>query len=157
MKKLRTVLLFQAVVLIAACSQFQTSNRVNLYNEFSDYKKLVVEDYDLAAKTKVSREFLEFNIRAQNNMPDEFRSPFLIDIADKIQAEKNHFEKVSGDNGCLTINGIDAEGRPKSLSLYYIVEDGNWVFDYFLIDVHNNTNEYLTEASCPPPEKFQTL
>lgn len=54
--------------------------------------------------------------------------------------------------GCLTINGLDDQERPKSLSLYYIKEDGKWVFDSIMVAGHQTVNDYYNQAMCPDLE-----
>lgn len=137
------------VIVIVGCTTVPDRDKEHLYGEYLEFQELVKDNHELARETKVSDEFLAFNDTAQENMPEELRTPFLENLATKVRLEHSYFEEVQGSEGCLTINGLNKADIPITLSLYYKVEEGNWVIDYFLLHIHNSINNYYYEAKCP--------
>ncbi|MEP4546666.1 MAG: hypothetical protein ABJ000_10850 [Saccharospirillum sp.] len=142
------------VFFLSACttSSEAETHRDSLYETFQEFRSLVVEDYTLATEAMISDEYVARTRQAQENMPQELRSPYFENLAKKIQTEHSHFEKMGTSEGCLTINGLDDQKRPKSLSLYYIKENGKWVFDSIMVAGHQTVNDYYNQAMCPDLE-----
>ena len=136
---------------LSACASttVDDSNQASLYQEFQRFGSLVVEDEKLATETMVSDKYVAYIRTAQENMPEELRSPYFSDLAKKIRTEHSHYEEIKKGQGCLTVNGLDNRQRPKSLSLYYIVEDGRWVIDSIMVALHQSNDDYYREAICP--------
>ncbi len=152
---MRVLLLF-LVCFLSACTTATVNEprQGSLYQAFQEFRSLIAEDYGLATETMISDEYVARIQQTQENMPKELRSPFFENLANKVQVEHSHFEEIDDIEGCLTINGLDDRERPKSLSLYYIKEDGRWVFDSIMVAGHQTVDDYYNEAMCPTIEKF---
>jgi len=137
--------------LLSACASntVDDANQVSLYQEFQAFRLLVAENRAMAIEVMVSDEHAARIEYAQENMPKELRGPYFQDLANKIPAVDSHFEAIESDRGCLTINGLDDRQRPKSLSLYYMRENGRWVFDSIMVALHKSIDDYYREAVCP--------
>lgn len=144
-------LFWVCLIFISACSTNAVRGGVSLYDEFQSFGKEVQKDYDGAVQENISTAFIAFYQQAEDNMPPEIRTPFYKDLAMTIRTEYNHFEVVQGDEGCLTINGLDQDEQPKTLSLYYIRQGGHWVIDNIHVHGHDSIKEYYTSVSCPKP------
>jgi hypothetical protein len=139
-----------ALVLTSCATVDNQANGV-IYNEYKEYKALVNAGDEVAASTKISQSYLE-GLREVDTITSTelgLHTPYWKYFANIINTEYSHFEKIDGDIGCLTINGLDKLDRPRSLSLYYIREHGNWVFNRFGITAHSSIREYYTEPTCP--------
>ncbi|MEP4546669.1 MAG: hypothetical protein ABJ000_10865 [Saccharospirillum sp.] len=127
-----------------------------LYQEFRDFQHLVETDLPTAKKTKVAADYVKVIEEADARMPEEFRSPFFENLAYQFKTVDSHFEAIDGSQGCLTINGLNQEGDPESLSLYYVQEKGVWVFDYIMTSAHESVQEYYGEATCPEAGEYRS-
>jgi hypothetical protein len=145
------------VFALVSCASVDNYPSETLYKEYLEYKELANSDNETAVSTKISKEYLGYLNESDRNIPPELglTTPFWKYLAGEIRTEYSHFEKIEGETGCLTINGLDKLDRPGSLSLYYIKEDGNWVFNYFGIAVHKSIREYYTEPTCPSLESLK--
>lgn len=135
---------------LASCVQENPQKNGQLYKEYHEFKLLVNSNNDQAAREKISRNYLELITEIDKKMPPElgFNTPLWKNLATDISSEYSHYEKIEGDKGCLTINGLNRQDRPISLSLYYIKESDNWVFNYFESSSHDSIREYYTEPTC---------
>ncbi len=149
---MKTWLIIFTLAMTSCASTDHHSSEI-LYKQYQEYKTLIASDYESALKTKVSEEYLETINEAEKNIPPEFITPFWKNLANKIKTEHSHFEEIDGKTGCLTINGLDGIDRIKSLSLYYIEENGHWVFDYVMIAAHDSMSDYYTQPECPNVEQ----
>lgn len=137
--------------LIAGCTTTLARTEVSLYSKFQGFKEQVNKDYEEALKDNISIDLLDFYKQAEANMPPDIRFPFFKELASTIQVERSHFEIVQESTGCLTINGVDMDKEPKTLSLYYIQENSQWVIDTVHVHGHDSTQGYYTKVSCPIP------
>lgn len=149
---MRTLLSFLISVAIVGCSSSPTTDSASLYDHYLEYRNLVLADYDRATSIMVSSAFVDFNHTAESNMPKEIRSSFLRELATEIESEHSHHEERKGQVGCLSVNGLDSNQEPETLSLYYAMENGRWVIDNVLIHGHKSESGYYDEAHCPIPE-----
>lgn len=152
---MRVLLLF-FVCFLSACTTSAVSEprQGSLYQTFQEFRSLIAQDYALATETMISNEYVARINQAQENMPKELRGPFFENLANKIQVEHSHFEEIDDAEGCLTINGLDDRERPKSLSLYYVKEGGQWVFNSIMVAGHQTVDDYYNEATCPAIEQL---
>lgn len=156
MKEISVVV--SATLLLGGCAATSSNQEQldSLYQEFRDFQHLVETDLPVAKKTKVAADYVKVIEEAGGKMPEEFRSPFFEDLAKRFSAVDSHYEAIDGSQGCLTINGLNQKGDPESLSLYYIHENGGWVFDYILTSAHESVQEYYTEATCPDAGEYRS-
>jgi hypothetical protein len=142
---------------LTSCASVDNPTGEVLYKEYLEYVSLANSDNETAVSTKVSKQYLMYLNESDKNIPPELglTTPFWKYLAGEIRTEHSHFEKIEGETGCLTINGLDKLDRPGSLSLYYIKENGNWVFNYFGIAVHKSIKEYYTKPTCPSLESLK--
>lgn len=139
------------VVFLSACTSttIDDAGQASLYQEFQQFGLLIIENEQLAIETMISDEHVARINTAQENMPEELRSPYFKNLAKKIRTEHSHYEEFKDGKGCLTVNGLDERKRPKSLSLYYIREDSRWVIDSIMVALHESIDAYYREATCP--------
>ncbi len=153
LKSMKEVSVFVLVtLLLGACSATSSKEEQPgaLYQEFQDFQRLVETDLSVAKKTKVASDYVKVIEEADARVPAEFRSPFFEGLANRFRTVDSHYEAIDGSQGCLTINGLNHEGDPESLSLYYVQEEnGGWVFDYIMTSAHESVQEYYAEAICP--------
>lgn len=145
-------------LLLGACAATSSNQEQPgiLYQEFRDFQHLVETDLPTAKKTKVAADYVKVIEEADARMPEEFRSPFFENLANQFKTVDSHFEAIDGSQGCLTINGLNQEGDPESLSLYYVQEKGGWVFDYIMTSAHESVQEYYGEATCPDAGEYRS-
>ncbi|WP_157600198.1 hypothetical protein [Saccharospirillum impatiens] len=145
------------ILLLGGCAATNSTQGQSgiLYQEFRDFQHLVETDLPAAKKTKVAADYVKVIEEADSRMPEEFRSPFFVDLANRFRTVDSHYEDIDGSQGCLTINGLNQEGAPESLSLYYVQEKGGWVFDYIMTSAHESVQEYYTEATCPDAGEYR--
>lgn len=141
---------------LTACASVEHTSNGTLYNEFQEYQAAVNLNDETAVRTKISKVYLDDMNERDKNIPSELGldTPFWKYLAREIVTEYSHFENTDGEIGCLTINGLDKLDRPRSLSLYYIKENGNWVFNYSGLTAHDSIRGYYTKPTCPNPESF---
>ncbi|GGX62522.1 hypothetical protein [Saccharospirillum salsuginis] len=133
---------------LVACVSAPPQSQRSLYQEFHAFKSMANSNYELAKKTKISRELREHVEQAQKNMPAELRTDFFLNLANNFDDEDSHFEEKRAESGCLTVNGVNQDGRPETLSLSYIKEDGNWVINRYMSHIHDSVNGYYESARC---------
>ncbi len=140
----------------AGCVMMAHQSDDSLYQEYQAYKNLVGSGNKVAARRKLAKNYLKNHDEAERNMPPELGliTPFWKHIANEIRTEHSHFEKIAGDSGCLTLNGLDKYDRPSSLSLYYIEENGNWVINGIMVGGHGSIGDYYNEPTCPSREEL---
>ncbi len=139
---------------LTSCASTEHANGT-LYKEYQEYRALVDSNDATAASKQFSKEFLKEMKEIDNNIPPELGliSPLWKYLASEIRTEHSHFEKIDKNKGCLTINGLNARDEPSSLSLYYIKENDNWVFNYSGFTAHDSIRDYYTEPTCPITEE----
>jgi len=134
--------------ILVACVSAPPQSQNSLYQEFQVFQSEVNSNYDLAMKTTISRELREYVEQSQANMPAELRTDFFLNLANNFSEVDSHFEEEGMEAGCLTINGVNQDGRPETLSLTYIKEEGNWVINRYMSHVHDSTRGYYDSARC---------
>jgi len=141
---------------LASCSTLSNQPDDVLYNEYLEYVILVNSGDESAVETKFTKSYMEAMIESNINIPKELglNTPLWEDLATTISTEHSHYEKTGANAGCLTINGLDKLDRPRSLSLYYIKENTNWLISYFGLTAHDSIQEYYSEPTCPDPVSF---
>jgi len=61
----------------------------------------------------------------------------------------SHYQKITDQKGCLSINGIDLNKDPVSLHLEYKKEKGVWLVDYIFLHLIESREDYAEKALCP--------
>ncbi len=145
-----------ALTLTSCATSVYQSNGI-LYEKYQEYKAAAYLNDEVAAGKGVSREYMEMLKEIDRKMPPEigFNAPLWKSLASDIATEYSHYEAINGETGCLTLNGLDTQDSPSSLSLYYIKENGNWVFNYFESSAHDSINDFYTKPTCPSSEYFE--
>lgn len=148
---------FILTFMLASCAIENVSTHDVLYKSYLEYKAVVESKNESSLSTAISKRYLKAMNDAANDIPAELGldMPLWKDLAKEIVTEHSHVEKIDGGIGCLSINGLDKLDRPRSLSFYYIKEDGYWVFDNVMVTAHDGIRDYYTEPTCPSAEELQ--
>lgn len=79
------ILLLIYVFFLSACttSSVAETHQDSLYETFQEFRSLVVEDYALATEAMISDKYVARTRQAQENMPQELRSPYFESLAKK--------------------------------------------------------------------------
>ena len=64
-----------------------------------------------------------------------------------MKMENSHYEKISGQRGCLLINGYNDRKEPVIFSLEYVKSSDNWLIN-FIATIYDEKN-FAKEALCP--------
>ncbi|MEJ2463675.1 MAG: hypothetical protein P8098_18895 [Candidatus Thiodiazotropha sp.] len=139
---------------LTSCATSVNHSNGTLYRKYQEYKSAVELNDEVAVSKAVSKEYMEMLKEIDRKIPAElgFNIPLWKSLASDIVIEYSHFEEIHGESGCLTLNGLDKRDSPSSLSLYYIKENGNWVFNYFESSAHDSIKDYYTKPTCPSTE-----
>jgi hypothetical protein len=142
---------FFLALMSTSCASVSVPTNGVLYKSYIDYKAAVVSMNESSLSAAISKRYLKAMNEAAKDIPDELGldMPLWRDLAKEISAEHSHVEKIDEGTGCLTVNGLDKFDRPRSLSFYYIKEDGYWVFDNVMVTAHDTIRDYYTEPTCP--------
>jgi len=62
---------------------------------------------------------------------------------------RSHYERINGQEGCLTINGYDEENSPLIFSLKYISNNSHWLIDKIHVVFVENEKGFANSAKCP--------
>lgn len=61
----------------------------------------------------------------------------------------NHYEKITGNEGCLVINGFQQNDKPVVQSLRYAHIKGEWRIVESKTFLLSDTNNFARQAKCP--------
>lgn len=134
--------LMLTLLFLASCTSSQHGSE--LYESYSVYKK-------------------ETNHENISERADEFFSPSLLGPDYQTDSDaisqllfknymakvKSHYESINKSQGCLTINGVDAEGQPLLISLKYIKKKGMWLIDDIHLSFLERESHFFQYAACP--------
>ncbi len=142
---------FILTLMLASCASVGVPTNDVLYKSYLEYKAVVVSMNESSLKTAISKRYLRAMNDAAKDIPDELEldMPLWKDLAKVIDTEHSHVETTDDEIGCLSVNGLDKLDRPRSLSFYYIKEDGHWVFDNVMVTAHDSMKDYYIEPTCP--------
>lgn len=141
---MKNVLFYLVLALsITSCATVHKASSV-LYQEFSQYenganKNNIIE----LADTFFSSSLLGKNYQAN---PDAI-SQLL--FKNYMVNTHSHYEKMNGQESCLTINGYDEESSPVIFSLKYISSNGHWLIDEIHVVFVEDEKGFANSANCP--------
>jgi len=62
---------------------------------------------------------------------------------------ESYYQKISGDNGCITVNGFEQNGDPLSLYLEYKNRNNLWLVNYIYLSFLDNKSNFANKPICP--------
>ena len=127
---------------IAACATI-SENGV-LYDTFSDYS------FEANSENIESISYKYFSadlLRNKNIRNSEISSQLL--FKDYMTVTHSHLEKISGNEGCLTVNGFDDEKMPLAFNIEYIKNSEKWFIKAIDILFLDNKAEFSSKPKCP--------
>ncbi len=116
-----TLISFIAILFIANCVTTYRAPSV-LFQTYSQYKESTNENNI----KEVANIYFSQSLLGENYLTNPDATSQLL-FKDYMMTTANHYEQVSFQNGCLTINGYDKEEAPLIFSLKYILKNGHWL------------------------------
>jgi hypothetical protein len=136
------LIIFCLVFLVSSCSI--KTNEEQLYLNYFHYKNSVHKDNLL----QISPDIFSQNLLTKLNINETHVSEQLL-FKKYMSKQIEHFEKIDGLVGCLSINGLDNESMPMSFNIKYIYEHDRWLIDEIGILFVNSTIDFKQSAQCP--------
>jgi len=137
-----------AMLILTGCAHKPPDMSVSLYHLFQEFGEAVRLDVDSAKETYATQELADFHDGGAT-APEPLRVSILGSLPTKIVQEEHHFEAKYGNQGCLTFNGLDEDQEPKTLSIYYVWQDGRWLMNKLYMAVHETKEGYYMRPYCP--------
>lgn len=135
-------ILFFAALLVASCATITPENV--LYKQYTAYS---LEANEKNIRNTYSHYFSPNLLSGVNTIsPDASRQLLFKDYMTRYF---NHFEKINGRQGCLTISGYDSENMPLTFNIEYAMEDRKWLIVEIDILFVNSVSEFPKLAKCP--------
>lgn len=148
----RLVFLLLAL-LVTSCASMRGG--ADLYAAYNSYaSEIERKNYQVVIDRYLSNRNKQDVMTQTTNSDFESEFPILSSFSSTLIKEVGHYQKVTGDKGCLTINGFDSNSEPTSLNLKYVREGGGWKLDYVQIAYHKSEREFKPLATCPPAPQF---
>lgn len=138
---MRYILLF-AVLFIISCATITPENV--LYKQFTAYSLEANEDN---INTIYSRYISSDLLSGEKTISSDASRQLL--FKDYMKRYFNHFERIQGGQGCLTINGYDSENMPLTFNIEYAMENKKWLIEEIDILFVNDVTEFSETAKCP--------
>ncbi len=130
-------------LVLYGCSTLKTE-QTDLYEEYIKQTQAVKN------KTIVSSRMSFFtNEYLKEVDPDNEKSLLLLNLSEYVHQAFSHYQKITDQKGCLSINGIDLNKDPVSLHLEYKKEKGVWLVDYIFLHLIESREDYAEKALCP--------
>ncbi|WP_351008396.1 hypothetical protein [Shewanella sp. S1-58-MNA-CIBAN-0166] len=136
------LIIFCLVFLVSSCSI--KTNEEQLYLNYFHYKNSVHKDNLL----QISPDIFSQNLLTKLNINETHVSEQLL-FKKYMSKQIEHFEKIDGLVGYLSINGLDNESMPMSFNIKYIYEHDRWLIDEIGILFVNSTIDFKQSAQCP--------
>lgn len=141
---MKNILLFLLISLfLTSCTTFHNSSSV-LHQKYLQYENTVNKNNIV----EEARNFFSPSLLGNNYQynPDAV-SQFL--FKNYMVNTDSSFEEISGQEGCLTINGYDEDRLPLIFSLKYILSNENWLIDNIHVVFVESENDFSNDAKCP--------
>lgn len=129
---------------ILICSCASNSNYELLHSKYSYYEKNINE----SNLSQLSSDFFSRDLLSGLNVND-FQVVEQLLFKSYMSKKLESFEAISGNVGCLTINGLDADEAPIAFNIKYINENESWVIDEIGVLFVNTLAEFSKLAKCP--------
>lgn len=130
-------------LLITSCASLSNSHSV-LHQKFSQYEMVANKNNII----DVATEFFTPSLLGENYQVNQSAVGQLL-FKNYMLNPDSHFEKIAGNEGCLTINGYDEDSSPLIFSLKYVLSDNRWLIDKIHVVFVNNKSEFSARAKCP--------
>jgi hypothetical protein len=135
--------LLSAVALLGACTPV-TPHQLQLYEQYARYGKTVNA---INIKSHYQAFFTPSLLEGESLDDPEVVSHLLFPRLMPVQSD--HFEKIEGTKGCLTINGVSGHSEPMTFSLEYIGTRNGWLIDEILVAFFEASADQPSRAVCP--------
>jgi len=80
---------------------------------------------------------------------DDKKSLFLLKLPGYITSTAAHYQKITKNTGCLTVNGFDKNKNPISLYIEYKKNESQWLINYIYLDFKDMETDFLKGTACP--------
>ncbi len=141
-----------AILLILCCSGCATYKPKNI-DLYEEYVRLSAAVKESLIEKKMSQ-FYTSSYLKEVNLNDE-KSLFLLNLPNYMEKVESHYQKISGDNGCITVNGFEQNGDPLTLYLEYKNSNDLWLVNYIYLSLLDNKNKFVNKAVCPTEAEKQ--
>ena len=130
------------VFFIAACAAISESGV--LYNTFSAYS------FEANSKNigSISSKYFSADLLRNKNIQNSEISSQLL-FKNYMTVTYSHLEKISGNGGCLTVNGFDDEKMPLAFNIEYIKSSERWLIKSIDILFLEDKSEFSSKPKCP--------
>ena len=115
-----------------------------LYSAYSKYK---AEANKENIATQSSAYFSAELLKDKNTGNSEIQNQLL--FKDYMAVTHNHFERINGTQGCLTVNGYDSEKVPLVFNIEYSRVHEKWMIKAIDVQLVNSEHEFKDKAICP--------
>ena len=135
-------ILILAALFLVACATI--SKDEPLYSAYSKYKaEANKENIGALSSVYFSAELL----KGKNTSNPEIQKQLL--FKDYMAVTRNHFERINGTQGCLTVNGYDSEKVPLIFNIEYLRVNEKWMIKAIDVQLVNSEHEFRNMATCP--------
>ena len=114
---------------------------------YSAYSKYMTESNEENIGALSSTYFSAELLKGKNTSNADIQKQLL--FKDDMAVTRNHFERVKGTQGCLTINGFDREKMPLVFNIEYWRVNEKWIIKAIDIQLVNSEHEFRDAATCP--------
>jgi hypothetical protein len=125
----------------SACVRIAVDNA--LYEKYSAYKS---EANEKSINTLYSKYFSSSLLRGKKVGEPEVSEQLL--FKNYMKKTHSHFEKTSGERGCLTVNGFDENNTPLVFNIEYVYLDGSWFMNDVNVLFLGESGRFSGEAKC---------
>jgi len=130
-------------LVLYGCSMLKTE-QTDLYKEYIKQAQAVENNTMVSNRSS----FFTSEYLKEVDLADE-KSLLVLNLSKYVHQEFSHYQKIEGQKGCLSINGIENNKDPVSLYLEYKKERGLWLVDYMFLHLMESSEDYAKEALCP--------
>lgn len=127
----------------SGCATIDNASSV-LYQEYSQYERSANKNNII----EVGGNFFTPSLLGKNYQTNPDATNQLL-FKNNMVSTDSHYEKISEQEGCLTINGYDEENAPLIFSLKYISTSGRWLIDKIHVVFVENVKGFVNSAKCP--------
>jgi len=126
-----------------ACSILKVE-QTDLYKEYVKQTQ-AVKNNTIVANRKL---FFTSEYLKEVDLTDE-KSLLPLKLSKYIHQVSSHYQKLEGQKGCLSVNGIEINEDPVTIYVEYKKEQDLWLVDYMFLHLVENYEDYAKEALCP--------
>ena len=141
---MKNVLLFLILALfITSCATLHNSSSV-LYQKYLQYESTANKNNII----EVASNFFSPSLLGKNYRSNPDAVSQLL-FKNYMVNTDSYFEKISEQEGCLTINGYDEDNFPLIFSLKYALSNGNWLIDNIHVVFVESKSDFSNDVKCP--------